>query len=268
MKTTIHIGKRLAGGGTSEVYESTSGFVVKLYHQAVRKQVVFHEFENLVSAYGLDLPVPKPDRAFEAGGRYGIRMQRIDGENLLELILSDADAATAGGRLLASAHAGVHACAGNLFTSLRKRMATVLAAFKHRNPVYGTRVWSIFESLPDGGNLCHGDLHPANILFRKGEGVVVDWFDAACGPVEADVARTLVILDFGRPTDVDNRVRRNLRESYLSHYRTLVDSVPDQAVLETWYTVILATRMLEPVSEIERKALQGALGGRLGVGGE
>jgi aminoglycoside phosphotransferase (APT) family kinase protein len=42
--------------------------------------------------------------------------------------------------------------------------------------------------------LCHGDLHPSNIILSDHGPVVVDWFDASRGDPIADVARTCLTL--------------------------------------------------------------------------
>jgi thiamine kinase-like enzyme len=50
---------------------------------------------------------------------------------------------------------------------------------------------------PDVGPLvlCHGDLHPRNVLLSPGGEVLVDWFDASRGAIEAEIARTLIMLE-------------------------------------------------------------------------
>jgi aminoglycoside phosphotransferase (APT) family kinase protein len=42
--------------------------------------------------------------------------------------------------------------------------------------------------------LCHGDLHPGNVLVDRDGPVVIDWFDAAVGSPVADVARTSLLI--------------------------------------------------------------------------
>lgn len=42
--------------------------------------------------------------------------------------------------------------------------------------------------------LCHGDLHPGNVIVGDDGPIVVDWFDAARGDPVGDVARSRVLL--------------------------------------------------------------------------
>lgn len=43
--------------------------------------------------------------------------------------------------------------------------------------------------------VCHGDFHPLNVLVDGDRASVVDWTDAALGPREADVCRTLLLFN-------------------------------------------------------------------------
>lgn len=42
---------------------------------------------------------------------------------------------------------------------------------------------------------CHGDFHPLNVMVDGAGASVLDWTDAGLGPREADVARTVLILN-------------------------------------------------------------------------
>ena len=42
--------------------------------------------------------------------------------------------------------------------------------------------------------LCHGDMHPGNVILTLDGPVVVDWFDASRGDPVCDVARTTILL--------------------------------------------------------------------------
>ncbi len=53
------------------------------------------------------------------------------------------------------------------------------------------KLFAVIESLPDGDRLCHGDLHPENVMVdEEGELMVIDWLTAGKGCLEADLART------------------------------------------------------------------------------
>lgn len=256
--STVPIGERLAAGRASEIFASPPGHVVKLYHQAVPRPVARREFDNMVSACALGLPVARPVLLFEHDGRQGIRMRGASGRTLLSLVEAGAVVSDAA-RALASAHLAVHACDGALFTSLRERVLRVLAPREGADDPLINGARELATLLPDGGALCHGDLHPGNVLFDIHSMTILDWLDAARGPREADIARTLVVVDHGRPGVVDEAVRRQTRETYLAHYRAHAATPPDDDAVEAWYTVMLAARLAEPVDAHETRQLLAAL---------
>ena len=43
--------------------------------------------------------------------------------------------------------------------------------------------------------ICHGDFHPLNVLVDGDDAWLIDWTDAALGPREGDVARTLLLFE-------------------------------------------------------------------------
>ena len=43
--------------------------------------------------------------------------------------------------------------------------------------------------------VCHGDFHPLNVIVDGERSAVIDWTDAALGPREADVCRTLLLFN-------------------------------------------------------------------------
>ncbi len=57
-------------------------------------------------------------------------------------------------------------------------------------------VLTLLQTLPDTNQLCHNDFHPANILMDDQGPVIIDWMDAARADPLADVARTLILVQF------------------------------------------------------------------------
>ena len=43
--------------------------------------------------------------------------------------------------------------------------------------------------------VCHGDFHPLNVVVNQEHACVLDWTDAGLGPREADVSRTLLLIN-------------------------------------------------------------------------
>lgn len=56
--------------------------------------------------------------------------------------------------------------------------------------------------------VCHGDFHPLNVMVDGDRAWVLDWTDAALGPPEGDVARTLLLLGVVAPIAASSAVER------------------------------------------------------------
>src|SRR5262249_45632035 len=75
--------------------------------------------------------------------------------------------------------------------------------------------------------LCHGDLHPANVLIASAGPVVIDWFAASRGAPCLDVARTSLLLgDLGirmiRPVHLPRATLEILEALYDAYRRGIL----------------------------------------------
>jgi len=85
------------------------------------------------------------------------------------------------------------------------------------------------RSVSDDAVICHGDLHPMNLLMRDGEVVaLLDWELSVLGPREYDVARTELLFLMMPGTSrllrpvlllLGRRAARQFVEAYAAHHR-------------------------------------------------
>jgi thiamine kinase-like enzyme len=122
-------------------------------------------------------------------------------------------------------------------------------------PDLGEPARAALEALPDGDRLCHGDLHPANLLRTAERDVVIDWTGASSGDPAADVARTLIILNAGAVHEgapalvkaLERVGRRLLVGGYVRSYRRR--RAIDTAAVRRWLPVVGAARLAEGIEE-------------------
>ena len=95
--------------------------------------------------------------------------------------------------------------------------------------------------------LCHGDLHPGNVILGADGPVVVDWFDAARGDPVADVARSVVLLaDESAGAHLVGAGRELLAALRAAYLRAASEAFGFDAVtLERWRVVAVAARAAE-----------------------
>ncbi len=97
--------------------------------------------------------------------------------------------------------------------------------------------------------LCHGDLHPSNVILTADGPVVVDWFDASRGDPVGDVARTTVLLATNSRADHLAGARGELLERLCAAYVGAAGEAFgfDPAVLERWRAAVAVARIAEGV---------------------
>ena len=185
-------------------------------------------------------------------GRAASVWERIDGPSLWQRIV-DAPARSAEfGALLADVHEALFQLVppvtlpsqrDRLTTKIRIAAATIDAA-------HGAAL-ALIPAPAGRPRLCHGDLHPSNIILSDDGPVLVDWFDASRGDPMADIARSWIVLlaeGADAPPHLPGADRGTLEAvtaAYLARMREHRDV--DQRLLELWEAVNAVARMAEGV---------------------
>jgi aminoglycoside phosphotransferase (APT) family kinase protein len=258
-------GRRLLGEGRqAEVFEWDEGRVLRLMRDPGARALAEKEAVALRAAAVAGAPAPAAFEVVEVDGRPGLVMERLDGADLLMSLGARPWTVFSAARTLGRLHAElaeVEAPVGlpGLFEALRGKLESPLVPGE-----VCERALEALELLAAGDRLCHGDMHPGNVLMTSSGPRVIDWTNAAFGPPAADVARTLVILRAGylpgNAPWVMRRVhrlgRKALEALYLRAYgraRSL-----DRELVERWLVVRAADRLAEGI-DVERAWLLGFL---------
>jgi aminoglycoside phosphotransferase (APT) family kinase protein len=123
------------------------------------------------------------------------------------------------------------------------------------------RALDVLAELPSAAALCHGDLHPANILMSPRGMILIDWFDAAAGHPLADLARSSLLM---RPPVVVMSAQRYLEGATPSSLARLHDAylasaerlgLVREARFAAWEAVLAVARMSEPVPTADLVAI-------------
>jgi aminoglycoside phosphotransferase (APT) family kinase protein len=252
------LGPRLAAGGTAELYALEGDRVLKLYWQGASRDAAEREAQRTQAAHAAGAPAPGVHEVVTIDERPGVVFERLEGPSMLEVLGARPERTEALGRELAALQADFHCRAGEHLPPLREHLVRRInlgsLPARHK-PV----VLSRLRALPHGQALCHGDLHPGNVIMTGAGPRIIDWYDAAVGDPAADLARTCLLLQYARlpATDAQRRVFEALRErfldAYLEHYRTLLPAAADGLI--DWFLPIAAARLAEPISASERTAL-------------
>jgi Ser/Thr protein kinase RdoA (MazF antagonist) len=217
------LGRKLAEGGSSEVYEWSPGRVVKLF----RTEYAFAIERETGSARAINaagIPSPAVHCVVEVDGRRGIVFDAIPGPTLLDQLLRGEVSPATTGDLLGRVHLAMHAVDVPSLPALAEAVRG-----------------SGFE-LPDGPIVFHGDFHPGNVVMSPAGPVTIDWVNAHRAPAAADVARSVMAVRYQalRPDqpagalEREREVRSGVLDAYLTTYLEDAPGVADE--LGFWLT--------------------------------
>jgi aminoglycoside phosphotransferase (APT) family kinase protein len=264
----MKLGEKVGEGAGSEAFAWGDREIVKLFKPGVDRRVV--EYESFVTrkAFEAGAPAPEVRGIIDVDGRPGIIFPRFAGESLLQMLIRGAISAGAAGNVMArlahSLHAGRYRPSVRTFRTWVESNLSDLRRINVPEDVI-EKVETALRSLPEGGVLCHGDLHAANILMTPGGPVAIDWISAIIGDPLIDVARQHVIFTLmriepdasEREDSVDGltRARREADEAFIRTYAELSHVTPAEllAAITPYMVVMAAMRMLESASSDEER---------------
>ena len=180
--------KLIAIGNTAEVFEYEEDKVLKLFKAGYPLEQIQREFNNTVIMNRTCVHTPKTFEIVEHEGRHGIVFQKIIGVDLLSEYLKNPSDEKVAAEILVN------------LTDIQKKVLSeeTTEGISYKNYLD----WFGYDgsNLPDGNFICHGDLHPGNIIRTKdGELFLIDFMNVCRGPKEYDVARTYVLLTENNP---------------------------------------------------------------------
>ncbi len=194
-------------------------------------------------------------------GRYALVYQRVTGPSMLDRLSARPWLVERLGRQCGALHASMHAADGGGLPDHKAYYRRMIErAGAHLPPDARAASLDRLAALPDGTAICHGDLHPGNILMAPTGPVIIDWLTTGIGPPAADVARTLFLLRSSAiPAEFPAaqrlaiaQVRRWFAAAYLREYRR--HATLDDREVTQWRLPILAARLGEEI-EVERAPL-------------
>ena len=243
------VGAVVAYGSRSTVHELGADAVAKVPLPNTAEAWIRYEAEYSSAVRLAGAPVPEFLGFIEHDGRTASVYRRARGPVMWEAIVEDPASVMAHGRVLAGLHQQLAALVPPV--TVPAFADRVRSKVRAAAPLVGVAVDEVLAALPTGGPLvlCHGDLHPGNVILTSDGPMLVDWFDTGRGDPIADVARSTLLM----APDVDAAPLHlpgggpELRQRLTNAYLEALGDV-DVSRLAQWRAVMAIARVAEGVA--------------------
>ena len=257
------LGEKIGEGVWAEVHAWAPNQVVKLFRPNVPIGASWFEAHMTQIAFAAGAPSPKVFGVRTIEGRFAMMMQRFDGPTLLQLTRTGAVARTQAGAILASLFRAVHAMKlPPEVPDLRSSIETGLQ--REGLPAHvAPGVRALLDRLsraegPGEDGLCHGDLHPGNVIMTAEGPRLIDWIGVVRAPPAFDLACATFLLAEIAPQYADDPERpRAIAAALQSEYARLAGMDPAvlAAAIESWMPIVHVRALGSPGMSGQRERL-------------
>lgn len=245
------LGDVVARGTRSAIHAYGRGAVVKVPKPSspdnwMPADWILCEARYAAAARAAGAPAPRLLGVETIDGRPASVWERVDGPTLWEWVLERPARGAEAGRRLADLQLTLFELVAPLALPRQDdRLASKIRAAAATVDPSLARALDLVPPPAGRPRVCHGDVHPSNVILGRDGPVIVDWYDASRGDPVADVARTSLILR-GAPSHLpgsDDAVLGSLTLAYLE--RLWEPLGLDDDLVERWEGVNAAARMAE-----------------------
>jgi Ser/Thr protein kinase RdoA (MazF antagonist) len=202
----VFLGDEVGRGFRSVVYSYGADEVAKVPNIDVPPTWLNEELRLADIAARAGAPVPDRRRIEVVAGQRALLLERIDGPSVWDLLTRDPKRSYELGVDLARVQADLTLHHPSF--ELPSQRDRVIAKIHQAAKLHGAEFIGAIDRLPTTREplvVCHGDLHPRNVLVSPRGRILVDWFDASRGSIAGEIARTLVIFgDVARQCSDEN----------------------------------------------------------------
>jgi aminoglycoside phosphotransferase (APT) family kinase protein len=258
----LQLGDEIARGTRSRVYSWDHDTVAKVPLDSTPDEWIQFEADYTAAVHAIGAPVPEVRGLERINGRLVSIFQKVRGPSMWDLTLADPDAAAGFGRQLAELQCRLFELPPPMaLPAQRDRLACKIRHAARWVEPSAAAALPLLEAAPLATRLCHGDLHPANVLMTADGPVVIDWFDASRGEPVGDVARTSLLLGATSrgqllPAHLPSATLAMLAELAAAHAGRIRElRAVDEDEINRWLRIELAARLAEGVAGDEYAAV-------------
>ena len=251
------LGEKIGEGAYADVHAWAPGQVLKLFKAGFQRRHSWWEARMTRAAFAAGAPAQEVFDEVTLEGRFGVVLQRLEGPTLVQLSRSGSMTPEQTGAILAALAISVHKTAPPPdVLSLRDLMngSSRLSAMLPKH--IATGILTLIEHLAPGDGLCHGDLHPGNVIMTADGPRLIDWGGATRAPAGLDLAWCHVVLSELAPENVPDPERPRAYNAVMqSEYARLAGMSPAAltAAMEPYLPIVYVRFLLGPAASPARR---------------
>jgi aminoglycoside phosphotransferase (APT) family kinase protein len=249
----IGLGPLVGRGSRSRVHAFGRGAVIKVPEPGTPDAWILWEARYTEAVAAVGAPAPRLLAIEHFEGRPASVWERLEGDSVWDRVVARSASAASLGTLVADLQLALFKLVPPV--TLPDQHDRLAGKIRMAAAAVDPSLAAALDMMPAGDRpprMCHGDLHPSNVILTARGPMLVDWFDAARGDRISDIARSsLTLLADGSHTPsylpgADIATLGRFTSAYLSRLQDRLGF--DDALLERWQAVNAAARLSEGMS--------------------
>jgi len=182
-------------GACGTVYQLNDDTVVKIYNEKVSLSEIEMERDNAKAALIKGINTAIPFELVKIDGKYALIYEKMSAKTIQKMMAENKPEAEKYLSVFADFAKRINSIEmeKNQFKPVKEVWKAKIGRFTNVFSEYEiTRIKEMIDSVPDRNTFVHGDFHIGNVMFAKGEPILIDLADATIGHPVFDVCETFM----------------------------------------------------------------------------
>lgn len=213
--------------------------VVKIFNEGYSKANVLNEALNQARVEETGLNIPRLHEVTKIDGKWAIVIDYIEGKTLQELMKENPEKKNEYIERLVDIQMEILSHRVPLLNKLKDKMHSKIS-MTQLDATTRYELHTRLDATPKHNKVCHGDLHPSNIIITKDDkAYIIDWAHVTQGNGAADAARIYLLFTLDGDTEA--------AETYLSTFCQKTDTA--KQYVQKWIPIVAASQLIKGIEE-------------------
>lgn len=228
----------LAQRPTKTIYREGNK-VIKVFSEEYSKANVLNEALNHARVEETGLNIPRLHEVTKIDGKWAIVIEYIEGKTLEQLMHENPEKKDEYIERLVDVQMEILSHRVPLLNKLKDKMHSKIS-MTELDATTRYELHTRLDATPKHNKVCHGDLHPSNIIITKDDkAYIIDWAHVTQGNGAADAARIYLLFTLEGDKDA--------AEKYLATFCRKTDTA--KQYVQKWIPIVAASQMTKGIEK-------------------